>query len=233
MTTVAVLQPGYIPWLGFFEQMARADHFVYYDDVHFDKHGWRNRNRVKGPTGPVWLSVPVRHSGRADQLILETEIVPDIPWAKKQIRTLQQLYAKAPHRDPYLAEFAEIIEHPWRLISDLDMAVGDVMRGWFGITTPIYRSSALGIGGGQSERLVNICKNFGATRYVSGAAARDYLEVTLFDRAGIEVVWQDYRHPTYPQLHGDFVSHLSALDLALNVGASSRRVILGEPGHST
>lgn len=107
------------------------------------------------------------------------------------------------------------------------------MRGWFGITTPIYRSSALGIGGGQSERLVNICKNFGATRYVSGAAARDYLEVTLFERAGIEVVWQDYRHPTYPQLHGDFVSHLSALDLALNVGASSRRVILGEPGHST
>lgn len=221
MTTVVVLQPGYVPWLGFFDQMRRADQFVYYDDVQFDKHGWRNRNRIKGPTGPVWLTVPVRHSGRADQLILETEVSDGAPWSKKQIRTIEQLYARAPHREPYLSELTAILSRPWRMLIDLDMTIVDLMRQWFGIETPIHRSSQLGIGGGQSERLLNVCRHFGANRYLSGEAARSYLDVGLFERAGVHVDWQSYQHPVYPQLHGPFISHLSALDLVLNVGPES------------
>jgi hypothetical protein len=225
MTTVVVLQPGYIPWLGFFDQMRRADHFVYYDDVQFDKHGWRNRNRVKGPAGPTWMTVPVRHTGRADQLVLHTEIVEGTNWEKKQIRTLEQFYARAPHREPYAAEFAATIGRHWKMLAELDIAVIDVMRRWLGIATPTYRSSELGIDGDKSGRLVNLCRHFGANRYLSGEAARSYLDVAQFDRAGIDVAWQSYAHPTYSQLHGEFVSHLSALDLILNVGEDSRRIL--------
>lgn len=228
MTTVAVLQPGYAPWLGFFRQMIDADIFVYYDDVQFDKHGWRNRNRIKGTAGPVWLSVPVRHSGRADQTVNETEIVEG-PWAKKQVRTVRQLYARAPHLEPYAAEFAEIIERPWSRLVDLDMALVDAMRRWFAIDTPLYRSSALGIGGGKVERLINICQHFGADRYLSGNAAKSYIDPALFEAARIELAWQDYPHPIYPQLHGDFISHLSALDLALNTGPEAARILRTTP----
>jgi hypothetical protein len=232
MTTVAILQPGYVPWLGFFDQMRRADHFVYYDDVQFDKHGWRNRNRVKGPKGPEWLTVPVRHTGRADQLILETEIVDDAPWARKQIKTLRQLYARAPHLEPYVTELAAVIERPWRLLADLDYAVIDLMRRWLGVTTPTYRSSQIGVGGGKVERLVNLCRHFQAARYLTGDAARDYLDLGLFAAAGVDVIWQDYKHPAYPQLHGDFVSHLSALDLVFNCGADSGEVLRQAAGEN-
>lgn len=229
MTTVAVLQPGYVPWLGFFRQMIDADIFVYYDDVQFDKHGWRNRNRIKGPAGPVWLSIPVRHSGRPDQPINETEIVPGGPWAKKQVRSVRQLYAHAPHLEPYAAEFEEILERPWTLLVDLDLALVEAMRKWFDIATPIYRSSALGIGGGKVERLINICRHFKADRYLSGNAAKSYIDPALFEAAKIELVWQDYAHPIYPQQHAAFISHLSALDLALNTGPDAARILRSTP----
>jgi hypothetical protein len=227
MTTLAILQPGYLPWLGFFRQMIDADIFVYYDDVQFDKHGWRNRNRVKGPAGPVWLSVPVRHTGRADQTVNDAEIVAGTPWAKKQVRTIRQLYARAAHLEPYAGEFEELLGRPWQRLVDLDIALVERMRDWFKITTPLHRSSKLGVGGGKVERLVDICRHFGATRYLSGNAAKSYLDPALFDAAGIELRWQDYAHPVYPQLHGDFTSHLSALDLVLNTGPAAADILRG------
>src|SRR5262245_54186546 len=105
--TLAVLQPGYLPWLGFFDQLLRSDVFVLSDDVQFDKHGWRNRNRVKSPTGPVWLTVPVRHKGLGFPSILDVEIVPG-RWAGKHISTLKQLYTRAPFAKRYLPELEEL-----------------------------------------------------------------------------------------------------------------------------
>lgn len=229
MTTVAILQPGFLPWLGFFDQMIRADHFVYYDDVQFDKHGWRNRNRIKTANGIAWLTVPVRHSGQHGQAILDTEIDHSKKWARKMIASLKQSYARSPHCERYLGELEQALcTDPPNLLVDLDLRLTELMRAWLGIRTTVLRSSELGIEGGQTERLVSICKHLKADSYLSGNAAQDYLQQDLFEAAGISVVWQNYVHPIYPQLHGEFVPYLSAIDLILNVGPDSGSVVRGK-----
>jgi hypothetical protein len=221
VTTLVVLQPGYLPWLGYFDLMHRADVFVHYDDVQFDKHGWRNRNRVKGPRGPVWLTVPVLHSGRSGQSILDVEIDDRQDWRRKHAATIGQSYARAPCLAAILPRFGEILERPWLRLVDLDLAMIGWLAAELGIATPCHRASELGVGGDRNERLLELCRHFGATRYLSGNSAQDYLDVGRFAAAGIEVTWQDYVHPSYGQLHGEFVSHLSALDLLLNAGNAS------------
>lgn len=222
--TLVVLQPGYLPWLGFFHQLHRADVFVYYDDVQYDKHGWRNRNRIKTQSGPLWLTVPVRHGFRP---ILEVEIDARTPWARKHVASIRQAYARAPFLGRYFPALEELLLQPWERLVDLDIACAALMARWLGIDTRMERSSMLGVGGNRSNRLVNICRHFGATRYLSGDAARDYLDVPLFEQHGIRVEWQHYAHPTYPQLHGAFVPYLSALDLLLNCGDEAPLIAFG------
>ena len=226
-TTVVVLQPGYLPWLGFFDQLRRADVFVYYDDFQYDKHGWRNRNRIKTQSGPLWLTVPVRHGDAGFPRILDVEIDGRTPWARKHVSSVRQAYARAPFLARYLPALEEVLQRKWERLVDLDMACVDLMAGWFGLRTRIERSSALGIQGERSERLAAICARFGATRYVSGDAAAEYLDVGVFERAGIAVEWQRYEHPTYPQLHGAFIPYMSALDLLLNCGDDAPLIAFG------
>ena len=228
MKTLVVLQPGYLPWLGFFDQMRRADVFVYYDDVQYDKHGWRNRNRVKSPAGPHWLTVPVRHHGLGQPRIMDVEIDSRAPWARKHVGTLRQFYARAPFGQLYLPELEALLERSWTRLIDLDVAVVAMMAKWLKLSPEIHLASALGVDGEQSGRLLALCRHFGATRYLSGSAARDYLDVPLFERHGVAVEWQDYRHPTYPQQHGEFVPYLSAIDLLLNCGEESRAILESE-----
>ena len=227
--TLVVLQPGYLPWLGFFDQMRRADVFAYYDDVQFNKHGWRNRNRIKTPAGPLWLTVPVLHHGQGQPLILETLIDTRANWQRKHIASLKQYYAKAPYAARYLPELEEMLSRPWTHLGELDMAVAGMMAGWLQIPAPSIRTSTLGTEGTPSQRLINICHHFGATSYLSGAAASDYLDVELFANQGVEVVWQNYQHPVYPQRHGEFVPFLSAIDLILNCGDQSAEILKGGP----
>lgn len=223
---VAVLQPGYLPWLGFFEQMSRVDVFVMYDDVQFDKNGWRNRNRIKGPDGPHWLSVPVH--GSTESKILDVSIDRKQKWAKKHIGSIEQFYKKAPFRDEYLPKLKEILNSDWEKLVDLDMALIETLKNWFEIETPLVRSSQLGIGGDRNERLLNICKQYGASRYYSGKAAECYLDGALFQDNGIEVVFQEFQHPDYPQQHGEFFPYLSAIDLLLNCGPDSKRYLVSK-----
>ena len=211
--TVAVLQPGYLPWIGFFDQVRRADVFVYYDDVQFDKHGWRNRNRIKGPAGPHWLTVPVLHHGKPR--ILDVVIDERGPWARRHIGTIRQYYAGAPFLQRYLGDLEKLLLRRWERLVDLDLAVAGQMMEWLDIRTQVERSSCLGIEGERSE-------------YLSGTAAKTYLDVALFERNGIDVVWQDFHHPTYPQLHGEFLPYLSAVDLLLNCGERSPAILRGE-----
>ena len=228
--TVVVLQPGYLPWLGFFDQVRRADVFVYYDDVQYDKHGWRNRNRIKTQHGPLWLTVPVRHSGLDCPKILDVVIDDRTAWARKHVASIRQAYARAPHLTRYLPELEELLERRWERLVDLDIALADVMCRWLGLSRRMERSSLLGIDGERSERLVRLCQHLGARTYVSGDAARTYLDLTLFETAGIRVEWQAFQHPVYQQLHGEFVPFLSAIDLVLNCGDRARAV-LAEPEH--
>ena len=228
MKTLVVLQPGYLPWLGFFDQMRRSDTFVYYDDVQFDKHGWRNRNRVKSESGPQWLTVPVLHRGQGQPLIIDTLIDTRSGWARKHAGTLRQYYAKAPYLKRYLPELEELLNRPWTHLVDLDIAVVDLLAGWLKLTPTVLRASQLGIGGTQSERLINLCVHLGANRYLSGNAASDYLDVAAFAARGIDVTWQDYHHPVYPQQHGPFLPYLSAIDLLLNCGDAGALILKNE-----
>jgi len=197
---VAILQPGYLPWLGFFDQMRRADVFVYYDDVQYDTHGWRNRNRIKTQQGPLWLTVPVRHSGLSKPRMLDVSIDDRTHWAKKHVASIRQAYAAAPFVKQYVPALEDVLMHSWERLVDLDLAVAGLIGQWLGVEPRVERVSALGIEGGQTERLVNICRHFGATTYLTGSAARDYLDVTLFESCGMSVEWQDFTHPIYPQL---------------------------------
>ncbi len=227
MTTVVVLQPGYLPWLGFFDQLRRCDFFVYYDDVQFDKHGWRNRNRIKSASGPIWLTVPVLSKGRSTQTLLDVEVDNRTHWARKHVASIAQSYARSPHKRLYMPKLEELLMQSWTRLVDLDIQVVKLMCEWLGLRRPIARSSQLGIHGGQSERLVQICSHFGADRYLSGDSAKDYLDESMFVRAGISVVWHGYEHPVYRQLHGDFCPYLSGLDLLLNMGPESTAVLEG------
>ena len=225
MTTLVVLQPGYLPWLGYFDLLQKADVFVHYDDVQFDKHGWRNRNRVKGPKGAIWLTVPVFQRGRAGQSILDVEIDDRQDWRRKHLSTVAQSYARAPFIDTVLPRLRNIIERPWLRLVDLDLALIDWLAVEIGIATPRHRASELDVGGDRNERLINLCHRFGATRYLSGDAAQDYLDEAQFAAAGIEVVWHNYVHPSYAQQHKEFIPYLSVLDLILNVGRESLAVL--------
>lgn len=225
MTTLVVLQPSYLPWLGFFDQMIRSDVFVYYDDVQFDKHGWRNRNRIKSPNGPHWLTVPVLHKGKFGQSNLEVEIDNRQDWARKHIATIRQFYAKSPYLKLYLPELEDVLLSRWNNLVELDLAVVDLMCIWLKIKRKIVRSSELGVTGTQSKRLLRFCQHFGATNYLSGDSAINYLDVDLFASSGIRIEWQKFSHPVYPQLHGEFVPYLSALDMILNMGEKGCEIL--------
>lgn len=222
---IAVLQPGYLPWLGFFDQEISVDQFVLYDDVQFDRRGWRNRNRLKTPDGFVWLTVPVVQKGKYDQVIREVRIDNDRPWRKKHIGTVRNFYAKAPYFDSLFPEFESIIMKDWEFLWELDLAMIEWMNRLIGIDTPIVQASSLDVSGEKSGRLLDICRKLRANEYYSGAAARHYLDLNLFEEAGIDVYFQEYDHPTYPQLYGDFVTHLSALDLLMVAAGEAKKII--------
>jgi hypothetical protein len=227
VTTLVALQPSYLPWLGYFDQLQQADIFIHLDDVQFDKHGWRNRNRLLGPRGAVWLTVPIRHSGRSGQRILDVEIDDRQNWRRKHLSSVQQFYARAPYLGPTLPALEAVLNRPWQRLIGLNLAVIDWLAAELGVHTPRHRSSELGLGGERNDRLINLCRHFGATKYLSGDAAHEYLDTERFAAEGIEVVWQKYVHPTYSQLHGDFVPYLSVLDLILNEGPRALEVLCG------
>ena len=222
---IAVLQPGYLPWLGFFDQEMSVDVFVLYDDVQFDRRGWRNRNRIKTLNGSVWLTVPVIQKGNYDQIIRDVKIDNDRPWRKKHLGRVEGFYKKAPYFDVLFPEFKEIILRDWEYLWQLDFELIKWMNEKIGIDTEIKLASQLGVSGQKSERLLEICQKLEADEYFSGAAARHYLDIGLFREAGIDVYFQEYVHPVYPQLHGEFLSHLSTLDLMMITLPESKRII--------
>ncbi len=224
---LVILQPGYLPWLGFFDQMNWADVFVAYDDVQYTKNDWRNRNRIKGANGPQWLTVPVKH-GSGD-LIRDVPLPDDRRWVANHLKSFQFAYAKAPHFGEHFERIKAVIETPFQRLIELDMALVEAINAAMGIETEVFYSSQLGIAGEQSERLVNICKHFGATEYLTGDAAADYLDTAAFEAAGVQVRFHNYRHPTYPQLFGEFVPHMSAVDLLFNCGGDSRSILATSP----
>jgi len=225
MRRVAIIQPGYLPWLGFFELMASSDILVIYDDVQFDKHGWRNRNRIKAPTGILWLTVPVLTKGMNFPLNKDV-VIKDGRWRAKHLMSIQQHYRKA----AYYQEIFPLLERGLtlpaeRLIEVSMFFISEIAR-YLTIGTEIVLSSHLHIGGeGKAERLINICKHFNATHYYNGAAGKTLYRKEEFLAHDIILEFQEYQHPSYTQLYGEFIPYLSVIDLLFNEGKSSREVI--------
>src|SRR5437660_1068549 len=199
----AIIQPSYIPWRGYFHQMQKADVFVFYDDVQYDKHGWRNRNRIKTPGGSHWLTIPVNARGAQTKHIPISRIAtaPE-SWARKHLETLRLFYTAAPHFADYLPWLERVYADPPPLLADFTASTTIDIAGMLGITgTRFLRSSELGIGGGKTERLVNIARHVGASAYLSGPSAKSYIEPERFAEAGIALEYIEYDYPEYPQLY--------------------------------
>lgn len=224
MKKVAIIQSNYIPWKGYFDLIAAADEFILYDDMQYTRRDWRNRNRIKTPQGIQWLTVPVRVKGKYYQKIRETEI-EGIDWAAVHWKTLVQNYRRAP-RFQEIAIWLEplYLDETYTHLSALNRRFIEAICRYLGIRTAITGSWDYTLVEGKTGRLVELCVQAGGTEYISGPAAKSYLEEKVFSDRGITLTWFDYGgYSEYPQLWGEFVHGVTILDLLFNCGKDAPR----------
>jgi hypothetical protein len=224
MKRVAIVQSNYIPWKGYFDIINQVDEFILYDDRQYTRRDWRNRNLIKTPNGLLWLTIPVRVKGRYDQRIDET-MISDPEWAKKHWKTISHAYASAPHFERLRDDFAALYEDPGdEHLSAVNHRFLEAICGMLGIRTRLSWSSDYPAVGDRTERLVSLCRLAGAQEYLSGPAARTYIEEERFQEAGIALTYMDYSgYPEYPQLYGGFEHGVSVVDLLFNAGPDAPR----------
>jgi hypothetical protein len=221
---VVILQPSYIPWRGYFDQIRRADLFVFYDDIQYDKHGWRNRNQIKTHQGKQWLTIPVHTKGVTNGMpIKDVRIDWSKPWTKSHLKTLTISYSKAPYFKEYLLLLEAIYQRKDEYLADFTIETSILLAREFGFTsTQFLRSSELAnIEGQKTDRVINILKRVNATHYICGPSASSYMEPEKFNKAGITYEYMQYNYPEYPQLHPPYDSRVSILDLLFMTGKES------------
>lgn len=227
MTRVAIIQSNYIPWKGYFDIIHDVDIFIFYDDLQFTKNDWRNRNKIKTPRGAEWITIPVGTDLR--RLICEVEL-RDPAWQHKHWNLLRLHYERAPHFQTYRGFLEEVLlERTWTNLSELNhFLIRSIARDFLGITTEFLDSRAFNAQGQKQDRLVDLLRKAGTDVYVSGPAARDYIDPAVFESAGIELVYKSYvGYPEYPQMHPPFEHGVSILDLLFNVGPQAPEFIWG------
>jgi hypothetical protein len=216
---VAIVQSCYIPWKGYFDLINLVDEFILYDDRQYTRRDWRNRNRIKTPQGSTWLTIPVEVKGRYEQRIDETHI-SDARWADRHWKTLIHNYAAAPFFDALRDEVQALYtraDSPE--LSRVNRLFLEELCRMLGIRTRLSWSTDYEAEGTKTERLVSLCRAAGATDYLSGPSAREYMDEALFADAGIELGYMDYSgYPEYPQLHPPFDHAVTVLDLLFNTG---------------
>jgi len=226
---VAIVQSSYIPWKGYFDLIASVDEFVLYDDAQYTKRDWRNRNRIKTPSGLHWLTIPVVVKGRFDQRVRDTHVA-DQRWREQHWRSIRANYARAPHFGAY----KDALESLFLEVTDdrLSTINGHFLTGlcaMMGIHTRLSWSMDYALADERTARLVGICRQAGADEYLTGPAARGYLDETQFQTAGIAVRYADYSgYREYPQLYPPFEHQVSAIDLLVHVGADARSYLRGQ-----
>ena len=216
---VAIVQSSYVPWKGYFDLIRAVDEFILLDDVQFTRRDWRSRNRIKTSHGPNWLTIPVQAKGRYLQPIREV-VVSDEGWGLRHWQTLRTHYA----RTPYFAEYAPRLEPLYRTpvsnqLSLINHSFIQAICGALGVVTPITWSTDYDAHPGRNERLIDLCRQSGATEYLSGPSAAGYIDVDAFARAGVRVLFADYSgYPEYPQPYPPFEHAVSIIDLLFCTG---------------
>lgn len=224
---VAILQSNYIPWKGYFDIIHGVDLFVFYDDVAYTQRDWRNRNRIKVAGGSTWLTIPNhgRHDQRIDEVVLD-----DARWQVKHWRSIEQAYGKTPHFDRYREYFEHVyLAHAWTSLSRLNQSlITHIAREFLGLPTHFDDAARHAAQGQKLDRLLDLAVKVGATHYLSGPAARDYIDPQRFEAVGIVLQWQDYSgYPEYPQRFPPFEHGVSILDLLFNTGPEAPEYIWG------
>jgi len=221
---VAIVQSNYIPWKGYFDLINLADEFVLYDHVQYTRNDWRNRNRVKTCHGVKWLTIPVR-TKRVERQAIKDAMVDDPSWRRKHWETIRQSYSKAAYFPAYKDQLEELyLGKDERYLSRINYRFLTAICGMLGVRTRMTWSMDYELAEGKTERLVDLCQKLGATEYISGPAARDYIDQPLFAEAGIRLTWMDYSgYPEHRQLFPPFEHAVSILDLILNEGPHATR----------
>ena len=223
---VVILQPSYIPWRGYFDQIRRADVFVFYDDVQYDKHGWRNRNQIKTHQGRQWLTIPVHAKGATQGMqIKDVRIDWSKPWAKSHLKALTVSYSKAPCFKQYLPLLESFYQQRYELLADFTIETTTSLACELGFTsTKFLRSSEQSnIEGQGTDRLISLLTKLGATHYMSGPSAIEYMEPEKFAAAGITFEYMQYNYPEYAQLYPPYDPYVSILDLLFMTGKDAGR----------
>ena len=223
MKKVAIVQSNYIPWKGYFDMINLVDEFILYDDMQYTKRDWRNRNKISTPQGLKWLTIPVDVKGKYFQAIKDTQI-SDRSWSENHWRTIQHNYSKAAYFKDYSELFKQLyLGSEESYLSKINYNFIVEINKLLGIETCISWSSDYKIMGEKTEKLLHICKQSGATEYISGPAAKVYLDEALFKQENIAVNWMDYDdYKPYQQLNTPFEHGVTILDLIFNEGPSAK-----------
>ncbi|HEV8539734.1 MAG TPA: WbqC family protein [Nitrospiraceae bacterium] len=228
---LTIHQPQFLPWLGYLDKIDQSDLFVVLDTVQFKKNEWQNRNRIRTAQGWQWLTVPVLQ--KFGQVMTEVRINDRVDWRSKHLRALAMHYAHAPLSAHYLQGLREIYRQPWQQLTALNVAVIRWLLDAFGIKTPLQLASEMvpraasqrkaDLPIDATDRLIEMCRALGATTYLAGAGASDYMDVRRFTASGIRLEIQEFRHPTYAQCYAPFLPGMAAIDLLMNCGEGALR----------
>ncbi len=226
---VSIMQPAYLPWLGYFHRVAVSDIHIVLDHVEIDRNSrtkFANRNKVRIREGWTWLTVPLKTKGNSGHLFLNRlQIDNSSPWAEKHWGTIMQNYTRATYFASHARFFEEVYAHEWGCLTDLTREITRYLTQVLGLQTRFLFSSEMGVEGQKDVLILNLCRAVGATHYLSGPLGREYLREPLFSEAGIQVIYHDYQHPRYPQRYPGFEPNMSVVDLVFNTGAKSWEIL--------
>lgn len=226
--TVVIHQPDFLSYLGFFHRLLYADLFIILDDVQYVKgtsQSWMNRDKIKTQNGEKWLTVNVKKAPSGTN-INKIELNDTLNWKEKNLNLIKENYKKSSYFEEIFPYIEKLYSGQYTYLSELNMASIYMMLELFNIDIDMLFSSNISVTKTKSERLIQLLEHEKATHYLSGLGAKDYHVNDVFEEAGIEVIWQDFIHPRYNQLHGDFIPYLSSIDLLFNCGIKKSREIL-------
>jgi hypothetical protein len=213
---ISIHQAAYLPWLGYLSRIAESDVFVFLDTVQFEKNSFTNRNRIKTSSGSLWLTVPVLQKGHLSKSCFDLEIDSKQDWQKKHLRSIEMSYSKTAQFSSRFLELQKLFANSHERLADLCYWQLLFWLSQFKINTPIIRASSLPVYGNKSDLVLALCKYLNATEYISGPLGKDYLNVDDFQQANVLLSYQDYPHPIYPQLYGEFIAGMSVVDSWMN-----------------
>lgn len=209
-------QPSYLPWLGYFDKIIHSDVFIYLDTVQLEKNSYSYRNKIKTPQGSTWLTIPLKMKGHTSNLIQDVLIDNSQQWKKKHLKNIFFNYKKSSFFNELYPKIEKLYQQDFDLFSDLTYQHLLFWIQELNIKTKIIKSSGLEINSKKSNLILDLCKEFNADKYISGALGKDYLDESGFKEENISIEYQDYQHPSYQQLNGSFISHMGIVDFWMN-----------------